>query len=71
MLKWSGGLSKEERDIIGRLGFSALKKEVEVETDKPAYCERVSQALQRGILDFDQREYTASALRRIMAFDLD
>lgn len=69
-IKWAGGLSKDEKDIIDRMAFALLKKEVEAQPDKAGYCREMGQALDQGILDLSRREDTAPALQRIMDFKL-
>lgn len=69
-IKWAGGLSKDEKDMINRMAFAMLKKEVEAQPDKAGYCREMEQALDQGILDLSRREDTAPALRRIMDLKL-
>ena len=69
-IKWAGGLSKDEKDMIDRMAFAMLKKEVEAQPDKAGYCREMEQALDQGILDLSRREDTAPALRRIMDLKL-
>ncbi len=69
-IKWAGGLSKDEKDMIDRMAFAMLKKEVEAQPDKAGYCREMEQAIDQGILDLSRREDTAPALRRIMDLKL-
>ena len=61
----SGGLTKEEKQIINRVAFAALRNEVEGQGDKIAYCQDISSAIAGGTLDLDRRDDTAAALRRV------
>ena len=69
-IKWAGGLNQEEKDLIDRLAFSLLKKEVEAQEDKPGYCQKVAQLIEDGSFDLERREDTAPVIRRILELDV-
>ncbi len=70
VIKWTGRLSKIEKELIDRMAFKMLKQEVDAQQDRQNYCREIGQVLDRGILDLATREDTAPALRRIMALNL-
>ena len=69
-IEWAGGLTKEEKDLIDRMGFLVLKNEMEAKDDKPGYCESTAHTLDQGNWDLSKREDTAQALQRIMRLEL-
>jgi hypothetical protein len=69
-IKWAGGMSEEEKDLIDRMAFYLLKKEVEAQTDKAGYCQQMAQAFEQGVFDLEGKGDTAPALGRIMGLEI-
>jgi hypothetical protein len=63
VLHWSGGMTKEQKDSFNRSGAATVKREVEAEADRAAYCRRVADAMNSGRLDLDMRPDTAKMLQ--------
>lgn len=68
VVKATGGLTKDEKRAIDQLTMRMLKQEVDSQSDKQAYCKQVETALTQRLLDLEQREDTAQAIKRVRAY---
>jgi hypothetical protein len=64
-IKRAGGLSVEQKRKFDSEAFQLLKKEIEGERDKVAYCRDAARIIDAGDMDFSKRPDTAAALSRL------
>ena len=64
-LKLSGGISNEEKDILGRSAFKWTKKLVENNNDRKEFCRNAVTNINNGSLDIDKMEGLTEAYKLV------
>lgn len=66
-LHLSGALSREEKDLLDRVAYKLVKETVERESNRMQFCTNVTNVVDSGALDLDQRKDLAGARAMIRA----
>lgn len=60
-LRLSGDLSREEKDILARIGYKLVKEAIEGERDPIVFCANLTNVVKSGALDLHRRDDLAEA----------